>query len=109
MNTVIKLFVKYIPVVINVWILLLLLGVMNDKLYPLFGQSLIFNILLYLLSIKYKFCLWHKALIISMTTCLMIEFIEIQINYTSAILLNTKLTTIIFGLIIFTVYGTKRK
>lgn len=107
-NKYIVCFVKYIPVIINVWILFILLGVISDKMYPIFGQSILFNALLYLLSIKYKLCFWHKSLIFSMTFCLIFEFFEINGIFLFEFINNIKLTVCLIGLLIFTVYGTQK-
>ena len=109
LNTSILILIRYLPVVVSVWILFILVGNCGDSLFPLLGQSLIYNLLLFLLSIKYKFCFWHRAIILLNSFAVFLELIETTNNDFITIIDNTKLTTAIIGILIFTVYGTRKK
>jgi hypothetical protein len=72
--------VKLLPVAINLYILLAMslyiVGVREDiakYVYPIIGQSFLYNAILYWLSSKLRFCFWHRLLIINMSFGLLLE------------------------------------
>lgn len=75
MKTVISL-IKYIPIVINLYIILIMSDILTSELYPFFGQSFLFNGFLLVCSFAFRFCLWHRILIFSMSLCLFLEFLQ---------------------------------
>lgn len=46
------------------------------SMYEIFGQSYMFNFLLFISSIVFSFCSWHRILILSMTSILVLETIR---------------------------------
>jgi hypothetical protein len=72
---------KYIPIIINLFLLFIYVFWHESKirdmyLYIGFGQSLIYNLYLFSASLSFRFCLWHKVLILNMTICLIIEYLN---------------------------------
>lgn len=74
--------IKLYPVIINLWILVIMLlfclGIGLDNIrntYVIFGQSILSNFLVFILSFAFHFCAWHRALICSMTCVLIMEAI----------------------------------
>jgi len=70
--------IKYYPVVMNVYISFMMVGYINnliikDFAYTFIGQSFYINIILFILSLNLRFCLWHRILIVSMSLVLSIE------------------------------------
>lgn len=107
MKAVISL-VKYIPIVQNIWILFVLFGLISDRLYPFFGQSILLNLLLYGLSVSLKFCYWHRILIISQSIIVFLEFLQnsgVIINDISIISISIILIGIINSTLIYYRYG----
>lgn len=74
------------------------------SLYMIFGQSYLFNLLLLISSFVFSFCLWHRILIFSMTTVLVLEnlqFIGLKIDYYSytcilIVVFSTVLSSILY-------------
>jgi len=68
--------IKFYPIVINIYILIIMVlatfGI-RISLYDVFGQSYAMNFLLFSGSIIFSFCLWHRLLIVSMTSILCME------------------------------------
>ena len=70
--------VKYYPVIMNLYIFFMMMGYLTNFIcksyfYTLIGQSFYFNAILFILSINLRFCLWHRILIISMSSVLLME------------------------------------
>lgn len=107
-NRAIVLLVYAIPPMVTLWIFLILIGFISDRAYPAIGHSIIYNILLFLLSIKYKFCNWHRAMIVLMTFCVTLELFEKNDIKFLEFINSAQLITTIIGLTIFTVYGTRK-
>ena len=67
---------KFYPIIINTYIIIVmflyLIGI-KISLYDIFGQSYMFNLLLLTSSYVFSFCLWHRILIYSMTSVLILE------------------------------------
>jgi len=104
-NMLIKL-VKYYPVIMNIFILFVMVGwIFNFKsvqIYTFIGQSFYLNLIILILSYKFKFCLWHRILIYSMSFILLLETLSlcgIYLNYylyiCSCILILSLLTSAI--------------
>ena len=94
--------VKLLPIIINLWILVVIIGYLTNfyeignilSLRFEIGNSQAMCAVLYLNSIVFKFCKWHKFLIISMSIyalLLRLEFhgILLSINLYIALLLTT--------------------
>lgn len=48
--------------------------------YPLFGHSVLFDILMLMLSRLFRYCLWHRLLIYSLMVNIAVEFILINFD-----------------------------
>lgn len=81
--------IKISPIIINFAILISLIFALFDRdissfTYAIFGHSLYFDLLLLLLSVKMRFCFWHRLLIINMIIIITIEWIDINFNLISS-------------------------
>ena len=70
------LIVKFYPIIVNIWLCLILSGVISDSLYPIFGHGLAVDFLLLVLSYLFRFCSWHRILIYSMMANVTLEFLQ---------------------------------
>ena len=115
MRALIKL-VKYYPILVNIYILIIMLtyvsGVrinVSTYLYTYIGHSFYVDAVFILLSIVFKFCVWHRLLIVNMMLCLAIETLtnyNIYIkNYVYIMIIST-IITIFIALITFRKHGT---
>ena len=115
MITLIKL-VKYYPILVNIYILIIMLtyvsGVrinVSTYLYTYIGHSFYVDILVLLLSLKLRFCVWHRLLIANMMLCLGIETLtnyNIYIKNDVYIMIISTIITIFIALLIFRKHGT---
>jgi len=74
-------FTKYLPIIINLFLLFIYEfwhyeEIREMYLYIGFGQSLIYNLYLLTASIAFGFCIWHQVLIVNMSMCLLIEYLN---------------------------------
>lgn len=102
--------VKYIPVIINMWILLIVTGCISSSLYPFLGHSILFDILLFSASYYFRFCLWHKILISSMIISLILEYTQnsgFEISFINHLLFLNTLIAIILSTLLYYFYGRK--
>lgn len=86
-NMLVKL-IKYYPIIMNFSILFIMIGwIFNFKaiqIYTFIGQSFYLNLIVLILSYKFRFCLWHRILIYSMSFVLLLETLSlygIYLNY----------------------------
>ena len=108
--------VKYYPIILNVYILIITIFYELDSncsifkfIYPIIGQSFYVDILVLLLSFKLKFCIWHRILIANMMLCLAIETLtnyNIYIKNDVYIMIISTIITIFMSLLIFRKHGT---
>ena len=108
--------IKYYPIILNLYILLLsalqLLGVsvsFDGMIYTFIGQSFILNILILILSKKFRFCLWHRLLIYNMSFCLLLETLYnfgIEVKNSTYIVVISTIITIFVSILIFKKKGT---
>lgn len=108
--------IKYYPIILNVYILvIMLLYVLGFScaifkyVYPFIGQSFYINILVLSLSFKFRFCLWHRLLIYNMSLCLLLETLYnygLSINNYAYIVIITTIITIFIAILIFRKHGT---
>ena len=115
MRTLIKL-IKYYPILVNLYVLLGMLiyvsGIrinVSTYLYTYIGHSFYVDIILILLSIVFRFCLWHRLLIGNMMLCLAIETLtnyNIYIKNDVYIMIISTIITIFIALLIFRKHGT---
>jgi len=101
--------IKVVPIIITIWLLIVTTLLLNhvkgaDLEYSIVGHSLIYNLAWLCLSIKYKFCVWHRVLIYNLMLINILEWINNRFNvfsnkqviYTMIVLLCfTILTSII--------------
>ena len=115
MRTLIKL-VKYYPILVNIYILIIMItyvsGVrinVSSYLYTYIGHSFYVDAVFILLSIVFKFCVWHRLLIGNMMLCLVIETLtnhNIYIKNDVYIMIISTIITIFIALITFSKHGT---
>ena len=115
MRALIKL-VKYYPILVNIYILIIMLtyvsGIrinVSTYLYTYIGHSFYVDIVLILLSIVFRFCVWHRILIANMMLCLAIETLtnhNIYIKNDVYIMIISTIITIFMSLLIFRKHGT---
>ena len=115
MRALIKL-VKYYPILVNIYILIIMLtyvsGVrinVSDYSYTYIGHSFYVDAVFILLSIVFKFCVWHRLLIANMMLCLVIETLtnhNIYIKNDVYIMIISTIITIFIALITFRKHGT---
>ena len=115
MRTLIKL-VKYYPILVNIYILIIMLtyvsGVrinVSTYLYIYIGHSFYVDAVFILLSIVFKFCVWHRLIIGNMMLCLAIETLtnhNIYIKNDVYIMIISTIITIFIALITFRKHGT---
>lgn len=80
------LLIKYYPVVMQFIVFLnfldyyILGGSVTNWFYPVFGHSLIFDILLLYFSRVFKFCAWHRLLIWNLILNITTEWVIINFN-----------------------------
>lgn len=108
--------IKYYPILVNLYILLGMLiyvsGVhinVSAYLYTYIGHSFYVDIVVLLLSLKLKFCVWHRILIANMMICLAIETLtnhNIYIKNDVYIMIISTIITIFIALLIFRKHGT---
>ena len=111
--------IKYYPVILNLYILIIsalqLLGInvyIDEYIYTFIGQSFILNLLIAILSKKFRFCLWHRLLIYNMSFCLLLETLYnygIEINNSTCIIAISTIITIFISIFIFSKNGTYEK
>ena len=105
--------VRIYPIICNIWILLCMVGQIfyidiSEKTYTFFGQSFFTNAIILLLSYKFRFCLWHRILIYSMTFTLFTETLNIwgiENNYYFYIVLIFVLLSIVLSIILYKING----
>ena len=108
---------KYYPVIVNLWILIDMIGYfLNVKVseysYTLLGHSLYLDIILLILSLKFKFCLWHQILILSSSFYLIVETLNIwglENNYYFYVNLCVIAISICVATILYKRYGCFKK
>ena len=115
MRTLIKL-VKYYPILVNIYILIIMLtyvsGIrinVSTYSYTYIGHSFYIDAVFILLSIVFRFCVWHKILIGNMVLCLAIETLtnyNVSIKNDVYIMIISTIITIFIALLIFRKHGT---
>lgn len=108
--------IKYYPILINLYLLigmsLYVSGIdvsFGRYIYTFFGQSFYINIIVFLLSAKFRLCIWHRLLIYNMSFCLLLETLYnygLSINNYAYIVIVTTIITIFIAILIFKKYGT---
>ena len=108
--------IKYYPILVNLYVLLGMLiyvsGIrinVSDYLYTYIGHSFYVDIVVLLLSLKLKFCVWHRILIANMMICLAIETLtnyNVYIKNDVYIMIISTIITIFIALLIFRKHGT---
>lgn len=53
---------------------------LTNMLYPIFGHSIMFDLLLLYMSYSFKFCSWHRILIFSMIYNISVEWVLVNIR-----------------------------
>ena len=77
---------KYSPIFIHVIIIAHIIGSLipgadiTSWIYPIWGNSVYICILLMLLSLLFKMCIWHQTLILNMFINCILEFITVNFN-----------------------------
>ena len=115
MRALIKL-VKYYPILVNIYILIIMLtyvsGIrinVSTYLYTYIGHSFYVDAVFILLSIVFRFCVWHRILIANMVLCLAIETLtnhNVYIKNDMYIMIISTIITIFMSLLIFRKHGT---
>lgn len=115
MRPLIKL-VKYYPILVNIYILIIMLtyvsGIrinVSTYLYTYIGHSFYVDAVFIILSIVFRFCVWHRILISNMMLCLAIETLtnyNIYIKNDVYIMIISTIITIFIALLIFRKHGT---
>ena len=106
--------IKYLPVIMNISIvigcILSLLYIPNASfMHPLFGFSILISIALWFLSLDFKFCNWHRVLIVNIFITSLIVFIDKNIHsfesitYIRILLISTALASFISALLYFSI------
>ena len=111
--------IKYYPILLNIYILvsiLLYFGGVCDNIsyysYTFLGQSFYLNLLVLLLSFKFRFCFWHRLLIYNMSFCLLLETIHnygVNVSNHIYIVVSVTVITIFMAIIIYIKHGTFNK
>lgn len=111
--------IKYYPIIINLYILILMvfyvLGFhvdLNRFLYVALGHGLYANFIIFGISKIFKFCIWHRLLLINMSSCLILEGLRqygFNINNLPYIVVISTILTIFVSIIIFRRHGTFNK
>ena len=74
--------VKYIPVVLNLYISALIImdsmGIEYPNMLLIFGSTILTDILLLMISYACHCCLWHKLLIVNLMFCNLFSFLDLQ-------------------------------
>lgn len=105
-------FVKYTPIVINLWLVLLLTKAMATDTNFYFGGSYWYIFGLVIFSYAFKFCTWHRILIFSMFSHLTLELMQSrgivfnEMAKTSLIIITVSLIT---STILYYIYGCHAK
>lgn len=78
------LFIKISPIVLNLVILIeLVFSLIHinicNPIYPIFGHSLFFDILLLYLAKIFKLCLWNKLLIYNLIFIILMEWMTVNV------------------------------
>jgi len=107
--------IKVVPIIITMWLLVVTTLLLNhvkhaDLEYSILGHSLIYNVSWLCLSIKYRFCIWHRVLIYNLILINILEWINNrfqvftnkEVIYTMTVLLCV---TIFISLILKFKYG----
>ena len=108
--------IKYYPILVNLYVLLGMLiyvsGIrinVSTYLYTYIGHSFYVDAVFILLSIIFRFCVWHRILIANMMLCLAIETLtnyNIYIKNDVYIMIISTIITIFIALLIFRKHGT---
>lgn len=111
--------IKYYPIIMNIYILasisMSFIGISYDSAYYLYtflGQSFYLNLLVLLLSFKFRFCIWHRLLIYNMSFCLLLETIHnygVNVSNHIYIVVSVTVITIFMAIIIYIKHGTFNK
>lgn len=108
----IKEFVRFAPIVKNIWLALSYAKITPFGWYVIIGHSIEYDILLLLLSILFKFCLWHRVLIYSLMLSVTFEGLQ-NAGYFIAIETFNIAYMVIFSLLLSSVlyylHGQKAK
>lgn len=102
--------VKYVPIVMNIAIMigciLSLCYVQSSSfMHPLFGFSVLVSIALWFLSVDFKFCAWHRILIVNIFVVSLIVFIDKNIysfrnlTYIRILMISTVMSSFISALL----------
>lgn len=81
----------------------------STYLYTYIGHSFYIDIVLILLSIVFRFCIWHRILIANMMLCLAIETLtnyNVYIKNDMYIMIISTIITIFIAVLIFRKHGT---
>ena len=108
--------IKYYPILVNLYVLLGMLiyvsGIrinVSTYLYTYIGQSFYVDAVFILLSVVFRFCIWHRILIANMMLCLAIETLtnyNIYIKNDVYIMIISTIITIFISVLIFRKHGT---
>lgn len=85
------LLIKISPIIMNLIIVVELIFYLLhisvcSYIYPIFGHSLYFNILLLILAETFKFCMWNKILIHNLILIIIMEWISVNVIHINAYL-----------------------
>lgn len=108
---------KWYPVVTNIWLLVLLVAHLyeiNLSQYTnmLFGGCLFISLMLYIDSVIYCFCAWHRVLIINQALYLLLQFINrlgIEFNYYLYVALSITIFSLLLATFLYSKHGCFKK
>ena len=104
--------VKYLPAIMTLLLIVQCLLSLADVEYSnlistIYGHSILYNLLLLSLSYAFRFCLWHRILIVNLIFINIIEWIDVNIyefealDYVLSILLLSLLTSLVSTILYF--------
>lgn len=107
--------IKLSPIVLNLYLILVLLLAFTDidtgGVDSIFGHSLWLDIVLYNISKRFKFCSWHRVLILNLILMSSLQFLimtypELMSSWTAFyIMITSWITTSITSTILYFKYG----
>lgn len=76
--------VKYVPIIATILLMvqcvLALFNInVNDYAYTIFGHSILYNSVLLALSYAFRFCSWHRVIIMNLIAINVFEWIDVNI------------------------------
>ena len=80
--SLIKIYPIVVTLSITIGLLCAITGVsISNFTYPIFGHSLLMDMMILIMSIRFKFCKWHQILILNLIAIISIEWLSVNVGF----------------------------